>query len=208
MKNCKYLSLAALALIACGEDSSGPSLGGGSTAALLDVLEDQPCVVTFTETYDVLDWFDEKLFTANSGDEFVLRQGPDSFGPEVDLYKVVDGGIIDFEVGQNEAGEYPFSTDCDIESTQTNMVTLIETDLYSDSLATEKVCTIPAGVTVAEFGGGFGYEEGGGNYAIYEIYITPDYEGCTEESVYVRAPEFTYDQSTNYLIPINFVQVP
>jgi hypothetical protein len=149
------ISLAALHMVACGDDDAsdgtcGTSCGGTVTEDWADF-----CLATFTEATSVQDFFGDPLFTAKSDEQYLMSTFRMSFGEaRAQMYYLTASAPIEFDVEPGEDGSFPFTSNCEIDEGQTYFGVFKSTTFYLDEALSQQACSLPAG-TVALGGGGY-----------------------------------------------------
>ena len=139
---------------ACGDDdAAGSGMSGGTVTDTWSEF----CVATFTESHPVTDTFDDQLFTASEGSQYLMTGYGDSFGElRGEMVYLTSSGPIEFEVVANEAGEFPFTTDCTLNDTTTYLGVFQDLTFHVDEALTTVACNLEEGA----------HAEGGGGYAL------------------------------------------
>jgi hypothetical protein len=169
------------------------------------------CVATFTSDYDVLDSFDEPLFTARVGEQYLMTAYPPSFGGpnSAGLLYLTQDGPFSFEVdpGSDPA---PFTANCPKDTSKRSYAVFSDVSLYSDTTLATKLCDLTAGTALPLDGGyGFSLSSSSDGEAIYSIILGPYGAQCgaAEEGSVVVPSVQVLDQNT-YLVPIRAILGP
>jgi hypothetical protein len=151
--------------------------------------------------------FDDTLFTAREGEQYLMSALMSSFGDGADLMFLTDAGPYDFSVSPDpETGTFPFTTNCTGEVTD-YIAAFHDVTVYADEELTEELCTIAADTILPRDPG-----MQSGSWAvtldfsddnIYGVYLNAFAAQCGNvETGYVNAPETTVHRVTTWLIPI------
>lgn len=201
-----FTALLCLAL-GCGGGGDGGGGGGGSTQILeLQAPWSDHCVITFTESYEVRDFFGDVLFTAAEGDRFLL--GGFGFGTEIEAYVMTADGPVEFEVATEPSA--PFTTNCPEGTSETYNGVFANTTVYSDAGLTDVACELAAGTMAPASGSGYGFESDlAGGSAVYSVVLDGFSSECGGlEEGFIQVEPKTVFGTTTYLIPIRGFQSP
>ena len=201
-----------------GSSASGSSNLGGSggvstvkgPGTVTDVWSGY-CLATFTSDYEVLDTFDEPLFTARAGEQYLMTSYPSTFGGpnSAVLIYLSEHGPLEFEVDSGSEPA-PFTANCPKNTAKKYYAVFDDVSVFSDTTLTSKLCELTAGAALPLDGGsGFSLSSSTNGEAIYSIVLGPYSAQCgaaERGSVVVQSVE-VLDQST-YLIPIRPILGP
>ena len=212
MKRSRYLWNAlwrmgsVLALTNCG-GSDGDSAGDGLAGARGTVTEQWAgfCTGTFTEDTPIVDVFDEPLFTARAGDEFLLSDFSDSFGGRAEFLYLTGAGPDSFEVQPSAEGAWPFTSDCSINEGVPYYAAFTDVSVFAEQELSTKICDISSGSVLPAGSSGRGYALAGssGDSAIYEVILGPFSAMCQDQARgYISVPHTRSFGSTTWLVPI------
>lgn len=169
------------------------------------------CLATFTSDYEVLDSFDEPLFTARAGEQYLMTSYPSTFaGPNsARLLYLTEHGPFEFEVdpGSDPA---PFTASCPKGTAERSYAVFTDVSLYSDTTLATKLCDLTAGTALPlEGGSGYSLSSSTNGEAIYSIVLSPFSAQCgaAERGSVVVPLVQVLDQNT-YLIPIRQILGP
>jgi hypothetical protein len=202
------LGVALLLLPACGGDDSGGS--ESSAMGAVDETWAGYCVATFTESYSVLDPFDDPVFTANPGEQFLLSSYDGGFGEDqADLIVDTAGGPYDFTISAPEGTQdFPFTTDCPFGGGQRYYAVFADVSVYAEAELVTPLCQLTRGtVTPLAGGDGVGYAIAGSGIdfsgpATYEVMLGPYSAQCGDAtSGFISVPQTEVFGSTTWLVP-------
>jgi hypothetical protein len=197
------LSGSVLALIACSggdDDGGGGAIGNGTVSEPWTTF----CTATFTEDTAFSNAFDEPVFTARAGDEFLLADFDDSFGGRAEILYLTNAGPDSFQVEPGAGGAWPFTSNCTIGEGVPYYAVFTAVSVFSEKELTTKVCDLPAGSVLPAGGSGRGYSFAAGvqGAAIYEVILGPFSEECGAlDRGFVRVPQTQAFGSSTYLVP-------
>ncbi len=206
------LSLAIAALVTgCG--GGGDEIDNG--APLVD-LGDVPapwsayCVATFTEDYAVTSVFDEELFTAKSGDAFLMASWEEFAGDaEAELIVFTPKGPEKFTISAPaDAPVFPFTSNCEYENTTPYYATFTDVIFYATEDLNDIICEIPAETILPLEPGGVGFSFAGDDPfqdgpATYMVQLNAFRAQCGgAENGYVSVPQTEVFGVTTNLVPL------
>lgn len=190
-----------LLTIGCGESPSQEEL----FAALN--LEAPPCTATFTQDYDVIDIWDDALFTATVGEKFIVA-GVNDWGGDLraEFYYLASNGAysFDMEFSGNDLSTLPFELSCPIENSQSSLGVFSTVKVYSDEDLTQEVCTLERGASAAA-GLATGYSLVSPLFSepmIYEVELGGFSQTCGVAQGYMEAESSRIFGSSTTLVPI------
>src|SRR5690349_5289311 len=99
----------AAVLAGCGGSTDGSNGNNGKESGTVTDDWAEFCIATFTKDTELLD-FGEPAFTAQKGEKYLLTTYG-SFSSE--LMFLSDGGPETFEIPEDDAGGYPFTSNCE-----------------------------------------------------------------------------------------------
>lgn len=194
-----------LALSSCGssgdDGGDGPGSGNGTTTQQWAGF----CTATFTEDRPIIDAFDERIFTARVGDEFLLSDFSDAFGGRAELLYLTNVGPDSFEVEPSADGAWPFTSNCTINQGVPYYAVFNDVSVFAEKELTTKLCDLAEGSVLPAGTGGRGYSFSGasGGSAIYEVILGPFGAECGGlGNGYIRVPQTSSFGSTTWLVPI------
>ena len=163
------------------------------------------CVATFTKDYEIIDSFDEPQFTAKKGEEYLLSEFGDSFGPSAQLIYLWPGGPEEFTIEGNTTAEFPFTTSCPLNTAQPYYAVFEDVTVYADEALSTKLCDLEAGTALPRTNALAGYsittlEFFGPN--VYEVYLNAFSAQCGADTGYVNVQPVESFDSTTWLVPI------
>ena len=103
------------------------------------------CTATFTQDYQAIDAFDEPLFTAHTGEEYLMGSYDSDFGEAATLYYLTSHGPYDFEVVASESGEFPFVSNCEIDAALQYYAAFDDVEVFQAADLAVKLCDLSAG---------------------------------------------------------------
>jgi hypothetical protein len=163
------------------------------------------CVAKFTRDYDVIDSFDEPQFRAKKGEEYLLAEYGDTFGPSAQLVYLWPGGPEEFSIDVNTTAEFPFTTSCPLNTAQPYYAVFEDAAVYAEEALTTKLCDLEAGTALPRTSALAGYsittlEFFGPN--VYEVYLNAFSAQCGADTGYVNVQPVESFDSTTWLVPI------
>jgi hypothetical protein len=199
---------------ASGSSNVGGSGGGASTVEGPGTVTDawsSYCVATFTSDYEVVDSFDEPLFTARAGEQYLMTSYPSTFGGpnSAGLLYLTERGPFEFEVDSGSEPA-PFTSNCPKSTAKKFYAVFDDVSLYSDSTLTSKLCDLTAGAALPLDGGyGFSLSSLTNGEAIYSVQLGPYSAQCgaAERGSIAVSSVQVLNQST-YLVPIRAILGP
>jgi hypothetical protein len=199
----------AILLMGCalGSLGCGSGDGDGSASGRGTVTEEWAtfCTATFTRDTPIIDAFDEPMFTARAGDEFLLSDFSDSFGGRAELLYLTSVGPDSFEIEPSSDGAWPFTSNCTINEGVPYYAVFDDVSVFSDKELTTKICDLAEGSALPAGSSGRGYSFSGaaGDSAIYEVILGPFGAQCGDlDRGYVRVPRTSSFGSTTWLVPV------
>lgn len=193
----------AFALTACGgsDGGDGPATGDGRVTEEWATF----CTGTFTQDTPIIDAFDEPLFTARAGDEYLLSDFSDSFGGRAEFLYLTSVGPDSFEIEPDASGGWPFTSNCTIGQGVPYYAAFTNVDVFAEKELTTKACSLTAGSVLPAGNSGRGYAFSGsaGDSAIYEVILGPFSDQCQAlDRGYIKVPHTKSFNSTTWLVPI------
>ena len=205
------LLLSALALAtACGDDGGDGGGGGGSSSGEVSAAWEGYCVATFTEDYQVIDVFDDPIFTAAAGSRYLLSSFNDSFGkPRAEMFFLTSAGPDEFEIEADSVAELPLTSNCAPERAeqQTYIGVFKDVTVYADEELTQEACSLTEGTAMETNGGGFSLvgeiDLFGTEPTVYNVSLGGLSEMCDGiTDGYVQVPSTQVFGTNTYLVPI------
>ena len=135
--------------------------GGAGNAELMETLKlsEEPCIATFTESYQATDFFGDPEFSVDAGESFIVSGLNDWSGTtKATLLYLFEAGAHDFEIeieGDN-LSDLPFEMSCDASAGVSRLGVFKDVTVYADEELTEEVCTLTRGQS-ATVNSGTGY---------------------------------------------------
>jgi hypothetical protein len=202
-------SVGALVLCACGGGDDG---GGGddeTEPGTVTAEWSSYCVATFTKDYAVMDAFDEALFTARAGEQYLMTAYGDGFSTDTaSLAYLTDSGPYEFEVTAPAGTQnFPFTTSCTFGSTVPYYAAFTDVTLYVEEALTTKLCDVPSGTVLPrDTSTGAGYGTTSLNFSgptTYEIFLNAFSAQCGNAgSGFASVPSTDLFGFTTWLVPI------
>ena len=169
------------------------------------------CLATFTSDYAVLDTFDEPLFTARAGEQYLMSSYPYTFGGpnSAGLLYLTEHGPVEFEVDPGSEPA-PFTSNCPKNTAKKYYAVFDDVSVFSDTTLTSKLCDLTAGAALPLTGGyGYSLSTSTDGAAIYSIVLGPYSAQCgAAERGSVEVPTVQVLDQTTYLIPIRAILGP
>jgi hypothetical protein len=193
-----------LALAGCGsddDDGDGAGSGDGTVTEPWSAF----CTGTFTEDTPIVDAFDEPAFTARAGDEFLLSDFDDSFGPRAEFLYLTNVGPDSFGVEPRADETWPFTSNCTIGEGVPYYAVFKGVSVFAEQELATKICDLSEGSVLPAGSSGRGYAFAGsaGESAIYEVILGPFSAECDgNERGYISVPRTRSFGSTTWLVPI------
>lgn len=198
------------ALSACGGGDDGGK-GTGSESGTVTEAWATYCTATFTQDTPIADAFDEPMFTARVGDEFLLSDFDDSFGGRAELLFLTGAGPDSFDLEQSAGGTWPFTSNCTIGKGVPYYAVFADVSVFADKELTTKSCDLAAGTVLPAAGTSRGYAFSGAvqGAAIYQLILGPFSAQCGGlSSGYIRVPQTQSFGSHTYLVPVSGIIGP
>lgn len=192
-----------LVLAACGGDDDGG--GAGSGRGTVTVEWASFCTGTFTKDTAILDPFDDPVFTARAGEEYLLANFDDSFGGRAEFLYLTKDGPDSFEVKRDASGAWPFTSNCAIGEGVPYYAVFKDVSVYAEQELTTKLCDLQAGRVLPAAGSARGYALAGsiGETVVYEVLLGPFSTECGgQPRGYVRVPQTRSFGAITWLVPI------
>jgi len=192
-------ALASIVLLAaCGSEDDGGS-GSGTVTEEWAAF----CTATFTQDTRILDSFDEPMFTARAGETYLLAD----YGTRGELLYLTGVGPELFEVGPDDAGALPFTSNCEPNAGVPYYAVFDDVAVYADEALTTKLCDLAAGTALPSTGGLRGYSIVGNislsGPQIYQVYLDAFSAQCGGSDVgYISVPKTHSFGSDTWLVPI------
>lgn len=204
---------AASTVVGCG-GSDGDEDGEAPGAGQVTESFREYCVATFTEQRTVMDVFDEPLFTARAGEEYLLAEWGPSFGEDrAEMLYLTPSGPEVFAVTAPEGMGLPLESSCEFGETMPYYAAFTDVEVYADAAFAEPLCSLARGSVVPrDTTRGSGYSlvqlvfQGP---AAYEVMLNGFGAQCGgAERGYVRVPETRLFGTTTWLVPIQGIVGP
>lgn len=209
--------------VACGNDDDSPgadsgiaeSADSGTDEGSIDATDIEVwrsyCIATFSESFDVLAFNNDFLFTAEAGDEFVMSQYSDPSDIEATLLHAAEQGPIDFEI---EAADFPnglpFTSSCEPDAVVRHYAAFADVTLYTTEALDTVLCEIPEGTVLPTSGGG--YQAIGiptaGQDATYLLFLGGFETQCGASEGYVNVPSSDEFGVALHNIPLRLIVGP
>lgn len=190
----------AVVLTACGGDEEGSP---GVAETTLEAWRAY-CVATFTEDYAVRDVFDDPMFTARVGEEYVIASF--DFDDGATLVYLAPAGPETFPVAATDTG-LPFVSNCQAGSTTDYYAVFSSVTIHAEEALSTPLCQLSAGVArPRDTTRQAGYSATSFNFAgptTYEIFLNVFSADCGgAERGYVSVPQTNLFGTTTWLAPI------
>lgn len=212
--NATLCALAALSLMACGDDGGGGGGGGGSAGGTITEEWESFCSATLTEDMAVKDVFDDVLFTAKAGDTYLMSDY-ETFAGETraELLYLHPQGVVDFRIAAPEGEPLPLESNCEVDSGLKHQAVFVTTTFYTDEGLGAVACELEAGTSGAGGGGSVLVSELDFNNpnapATYQVTMGGLAAACNDiTETYVRAAPFQAFGTTYAQPPVDFVLAP
>lgn len=192
------------ALAGCS-GSDGGNGGSGSGSGTVTEPWASFCTGTFTKDTPIIDAFDEPLFTARAGEEYLLSDFSDSFGGRAEFLYLTSVGPDSFEIEPDASGGWPFTSNCTIGQGVPYYAAFTNVDVFAEKELTTKACSLTAGsvLPAGNSGRGFAFTSSAGDAAIYEVILGPFSDQCQAlDRGYIKVPHTKSFNSTTWLVPI------
>lgn len=202
-----------------GSSASAGSNAGGSGGGIATVegpgtvpdAWSSYCLATFTSDYEVLDSFDDPLFTARAGEQYLMTSYPSTFGGpnSAGLLYLTDDGPFEFEVDPGSEPA-PFTSNCLKNTAKKFYAVFNDASVFSDTTLTSKLCDLTAGTALPLVGGyGYSLSSSTNGEAIYSVVLGPYSAQCgAAERGSVEVPSVQVLGQNTYLIPIRAILGP
>lgn len=206
------------ALLACGCGVEVDGLSDAPVAegdGMVTASWSQYCVATFTEDYEVIDFFGEPEFTVRAGEAYLMMDYGSSFGENAaSLAYLTDYGPYEFEVVAPEGTQdFPFTSNCTFDAGVSLYAVFADVTVFADEALTSELCSLQAGTVTSSEGGQRGYALAGDlqlfGPLVYEVYLDGFSDECDgAQSGFVEVPEVQVLGTTTNLVPIQSVLAP
>jgi hypothetical protein len=207
----------ALAAQGCGGSSSDEP-GAGSNVGNSGVITDEwrgYCVATFSQDYAVLDFFDERLFTARAGEEYLMASyGTQSDEDHASLLYLTPDGPYDFSITAPAGSrEFPFTTNCEFDNATRYYAVFEDVTVYETEALSTPICELSAGTVLAadtsQMAGHSAVTVGLSGPQTYDVFLNVFASQCGgAESGYVSVPETVVLGIHTWLVPIRSIIGP
>jgi hypothetical protein len=201
-----------LALMGCGgSDGDGDGDGGRSGGGTVSEAWAGFCTATFTEDTPIVDAFDEPMFTARVGEEFLMSDFDDSFGARAELLFLTTTGPDSFELKPNASSTWPFTSNCTIGAGVPYYTVFQDVTVFAEKELTTKLCSLSAGSALPAGAAGRGYALSSvvQGAAVYQLILGPFSAECGGvDRGYIRVPQTNSFGSTTYLVPVSGIIGP
>jgi hypothetical protein len=202
MRSALWVMGSVLALAGCGGSDSDDGGGGGGT-----VTEQWAgfCTGTFTNDTPIVDAFDEPLFTARAGDEFLMSDFDDAIGSRAEFLYLTSAGPDAFELEPSADGSWPFTSNCASGAGVPYYGVFTEVSVFAEEELTTKICELSEGSVLPAGRNARGYALANllGDAATYEVILGPFSTQCRDYARgYVRVPNTRLFGTMTYLVPI------
>ena len=142
---------------------------------------------------------------AKKGEEYLLSEFGDSFGPSAQLIYLWPGGPEEFTIEVNTTAEFPFTASCPLNTAQPYYAVFEDVTVYADEALSTKLCDLEAGTALPRTNALAGYsittlEFFGPN--VYEVYLNAFSAQCGADTGYVNVQPVESFDSTTWLVPI------
>ncbi len=190
-----------LALSACGGNGDGDD-SGSSSGTVREPWTDFCTAIFMTDT-EIRDPFDDPMFTARAGEEYLLSDFNTSFAEFVYL---TDVGPDEFTIDADASGDWPFYSNCNPGAGVRYYAVFTDVTVYAEETLTTRICDLAAGTALPSVGGG-GFVTAGGfsldGPATYEIFLDAFSAQCGgNESGFISVPQTQSLGVTTWLVPI------
>lgn len=192
------------ALTSCG-GSDGDGGGAGSGDGTVTEPWASFCTGTFTQDTPIIDAFDEPMFTAKAGDEYLLSDFSDTFGGRAEFLYLTGVGPDSFEVEPDANGGWPFTSNCTIGQGVPYYAVFTNVNVFAEKELKTQSCALSAGSVLPADNSGRGYSLSGsvGESTVYEVILGPFSEQCQGLTRgYISVPHTRSFNSTTWLVPI------
>jgi hypothetical protein len=193
-----------MSLTACsgGDDDDSPEGGSGVVTAPWT----EYCIGTFTQDTPIIDPFDEPLFTARAGEQYLMTEYDDGFGRAEFAY-LTGAGPDTFTIDQGADGSWPFTSNCTAGEGVPYYAVFANVSVFAEEALTTKICDLTAGTALPSAGGLRGYSNAGAfslsGPTTYELYLDPFTEQCGgNDTGYISVPSTRSFGSTTWLVPV------
>jgi hypothetical protein len=191
-------------LASCGGGDGGSGGPGGGDGTVTEQWA-AFCTATFTKDTPIVDAFDEPMFTAKVGEEYLLADFSDSFGGRAELLYLTSVGPDSFELEPDANGAWPFTSNCAIGQGAPYYAAFTNVSVFAEKELTTKSCSISAGsvLPAGNSGRGYAFSSSVGSSATYEVILGPFSEQCQGLAKgYISVPQTRSFNSNTWLVPI------
>jgi hypothetical protein len=143
MRRSSMLGVLLVALGACGGDDA-PGVGSASSGQVTDTYRDY-CVATFTDDYQVIDFFGDPELSIHTGDELLIEDFG-AFSPDaVSVYYLSSAGPVSFTVTAEDGATFPFTSNCMPDDVEDYVGVFANVTVYQDEALTTPLCMLEKG---------------------------------------------------------------
>lgn len=203
--------LANVVTIGCGGDDGTPdeNAPAGGSSGQVTAPWTTYCVATFTRDYPIIDGFGDSLFTAKTGEKYLLSEFSAVQG-SFELVYLASGAPNPIAVEGETT--LPFTTNCDAGTTSYYAV-FQDTAVFKDEALTEKACDLTAGTVLpADTTKQRGYSSTDlsfGATAKYSLFLNAFAASCGNiDTGYISVPQVQALGTTTYLVPVTSIVGP
>jgi hypothetical protein len=203
--NALWLMGGFLALTSCGSGDNDAGDGFGSGNGNVTDTWRSFCTATFTKDTAIVDPFDEPMFTARAGDEFLLADYSDTFDSRAELMYLTGAGPDSFEVEPSVDGAWPFTSNCTIGQGVPYYAVFKSISVFAEKELTTKMCDLSEGSVLPAGSSARGYSFTGslGESALYELILGPFSAQCQGQGTgFVKVPQTRSFGATTWLVPV------
>lgn len=201
-----------VALTGCGGgDKDDAGNGAESGSGTVSEAWAGFCTGTFTQQTPIADAFDEPMFTARVGDEFLMSDFEDSFGGRAEFLFLNGAGPDSFELEAGDGGGWPFTSNCTIGQGVPYYAVFNDVTVFAEKELTTKVCELSAGsvLPAGNSGRGYAFVSAVQGAAVYQLILGPFGAECNGlGSGYIRVPQTKSFGSMTYLVPVSGIIGP
>lgn len=197
-------------------DGDGSSDGSTTSGTVTDEWSGY-CIATFTQDHQVRDFFDDPLFTAHAGDQFLMSSYGEGFDMDAAtlLYLTPKGPYdLEFEAPLGSR-DFPFTSNCEFGQGVEYMTVFDDVSVYDTEALTNKLCDLSAGTVVPRDTAVFsGYGVTSSEFDLtgsetYEVFLNTLSPACQNaEKGYISVPQTTVLGIHTWIVPIQIIIGP
>jgi len=190
-----------------GDGDDDDDDGAGDSTGTVTAEWSSFCVGRFTRDQQVYDVFDDPMFKAKTGEEYLLTDYSDTFGPTAGMLYLTGKGPDEFELEANTVADLPITTTCPLNTAVPYYAVFDDVSVYAEEALTTKLCDLTAGTALPETNSSSGYSLASdlafSGPAIYEVYLNAFSAQCgAAPTGFISVPQTRSFGTMTWLVPI------